>query len=447
IKDAPVDLAFHATTSRLDFITPYFEDIDSLNGEFDVDLYLSGTFQQLIRNGKLTVKNGTVELFVMENPITGVNGEIIIENNLLRVVRLEGHTPQLGRGRKDPSYLSMAGTMDMTRFFKPAFDLQLSGEHVYFSRPLGEIEIVGNPSLAVTGRDTVFFVCEYVPDPGQAYFRMDLTGSESYVLKEPDEGTIMVYDIHVPFYSGAIVENSDVNNAEIEGEITLSRAGSEDWSYAGNIDVISGDFYYGRPWDIQEGSVTPDPANLNDTRIYIRATTQHEFLLPDNDEPEPVDITLVLTGTLSEPQYSFEYPPSILYTESDLFQLLALGKERETEYDPTVTAGLSLTKIVLRRFEENARQVSGLDRFQIQTASPRTIIPEPQEVRFHIGKRLSPRLYVGVQADPTLSFNQYQIAYRLSRMVTPLGFVDQSVVGSVDEKGLYQIKYRLKLRY
>ncbi|UCD38635.1 MAG: translocation/assembly module TamB domain-containing protein, partial [Fidelibacterota bacterium] len=92
-----------------------------------------------------------------------------------------------------------------------------------------------------------------------------------------------------------------------------------------------------------------------------------------------------------------------------------------------------------RRFEENARQVSGLDRFQIQTASPRSIIPEPEEVRFHIGKRLSPRLYVGVQADPTLSFNQYQIAYRLNRNI--------SLVGSVDENGLYQAKFRLKIRY
>jgi hypothetical protein len=56
-------------------------------------------------------------------------------------------------------------------------------------------------------------------------------------------------------------------------------------------------------------------------------------------------------------------------------------------------------------------------------------------------------LYIGVQADPTLSFNQYQIAYRLSRRTISLGTVDQSVVGSVDEDGLYQVKYRLKLRY
>ncbi|MFB0516768.1 MAG: translocation/assembly module TamB domain-containing protein, partial [Candidatus Neomarinimicrobiota bacterium] len=71
--------------------------------------------------------------------------------------------------------------------------------------------------------------------------------------------------------------------------------------------------------------------------------------------------------------------------------------------------------------------------------SPRTVIPELEEVRIHIGKRLSPKLYVGMQADPTMSFNQYQIAYRLSR--------NMSLVGSVDHNGLYQINYRLKLRY
>ena len=429
IRDAPVDLAFSGTTIQLDIMTPYFGDVDSLTGEYEIELSLSGTFKRLIRNGKLSARNGKVELFVMENPIVGVEGELVLADNLLMVERLEGHTPHGRRRGRDDSHLTVSGTMDMTRFFKPVFDLQLTGEHVYFTRPLGEIEAVGSPAFTITGRDTVYFRGDFVPDPDQAFLRMEFTGPESYVLKKADEGTILVFDIHVPLYSGATIDNSDVN-AEVEGEITITKVGSEDFRYAGTIDVLSGNFVYnGYDFVFDEGTVTLEPSSLN-PRFHIRATTQIE--------PE-FDVTMVLTGTLEDPQLSFEDLPSVSYTESDLFQLFALGKELE-EVDPALAAGLSLKDLILRRIEKETRQVYGLDRFHIQTTSPRTLIPELEEVRIHIGKRLSPRLYVGVQADPTQSFDQYgyQVTYRLNR--------NMSLVGSVDENGL-QIKYRLKFRY
>jgi hypothetical protein len=440
IVDAPVDLAFSGTTTQLDFMTPYFGDVDSLTGEYEIEMALSGTFKRLIRNGKLTARNGKVELFVMENPIVGVEGELVLVDNLLMVERLEGHTPYGRRRGRDDSRLTVSGTMDMTRFFKPVFDLQISGEHAYFARPLGEIEAVGSPAFAVTGRDTVYFRGDFVPDPGRAFLRMDFTGPKSYALKKVDEGTILVFDIHIPLYSGAIVDNSDVN-AEIEGEITLTKVGSEDFRFAGTIDVLSGNFVYnGYDFVFDEGTVTLEPSSLN-PRFYLRATTQVDMLRSGASalrEDEPV--TLVLTGTLDDPQISFE--SSALYSESDFLQLFALGQSVEEGVDPVFTVGLNLKDIVLRRIEKGTRQVSGLDRFQIQTASPSTVFPGGlDEVRIHVGKRLWSKVYVGVRADPTQSFDQYgyQVAYRLNR--------NMSLVGSVDEKGLWQIKYRYKFRY
>jgi len=304
---------------------------------------------------------------------------------------------------------------------------------------LGEIEAVGSPAFTVTGRDTVYFRGDFVPDPGRAFLRMDFTGPESYALKKVDEGTILVYDIYIPLYSGVTIENSDVN-AEVEGEITLTKVGSEDFRFAGTIDVLSGSFVYnGYDFVFDEGTVTLEPSSLN-PRFYIRATTQVDMLrsgAPAIREDEPVDVTLVLTGTLDDPQMSFE--SSALYSESDFLQLFALGQSLEEGVNLPVTAGLSLTNIVLRRIEEEARQVPGLDRFQIQTASPRTVLRDMEAVRIHVGKRLWSKVYVGVRADPTLSYNQYQIAYRLNR--------NMSLVVSVDEKSLIQVKYRLKFRY
>jgi len=440
IKDAPVDLAFNGNTTQLDFIIPYFPDIDSLTGEYEIELSLSGTFMDLIRNGNLIVRNGKVELFLMENPISGVEGEISLVDNLLTVERLEAHTPSSQRRRRDNSSVALTGTMDMTRFFDPAFDLQLTGEHAYFTKPLGEIEATGSPNFTIAGRDTVYFRGEFIPDPNQFFIRMDYTTSTSYVLKEPDEGTILVYDIHVPLYSGATVDINDVT-AEVEGEVTVTKVGSGDWRYAGTIDVLSGDFTLnGYDFVLDEGTVTLDPSAFN-PQFYIVATTQvymPSYTGSPGQSEDMVDVTLVLTGTMDDPQISFNSSYG-LYSESDLLQIFALGTNPQAGVDPAMTASMSLTNIILRRIEEETRLVSGLDRFQIQTTNPRTVLSDLEAVRIHVGKRLWSNVYVGVRADPTLSFNQYEVALRISR--------NMSLVGSVDENGLYEIKYRLKLRY
>ncbi len=440
ISDAPVDLAFSGNTTQLDFLTPYFPDIDSLTGEYEIELSLSGTFRNLIRNGSLIARNGKVELFLMENPISGVEGEISLVDNLLTVERLEAHTPGSQQRRRDNSSIALTGTMDMTRFFAPVFDLQLTGEHAYFTKPLGEIEATGSPNFTIAGGDTVNFRGEFIPDPNQFFIRMDYTTPTSYVIKEPDEGTILVYDIHVPLYSGATVDINDVN-AEVEGEVTVTKVGSGDWRYAGTIDVLDGDFTLnGYDFVLYEGTVTLDPSAFN-PQFYIVATTQ-VYMPGYNSSPgqseEMVDVTLVLTGTMSDPQISFTSSTG-LYSESDLLQIFALGTNPQAGVDPAMTASMSLTNIILRRIEEETRLVSGLDRFQIQTTSPRTVLSDLEAVRIHVGKRLWSNVYVGVRADPTLSFNQYEVAFRISR--------NMSLVGSVDENGLYQIKYRLKLRY
>ncbi len=429
VKDAPVDLAFVGTTSRLDFLTPYFSDIDSINGDFDLELSLTGTLRKLVRNGRITARDGRIELFVMENPIVNVQGYVVIKHYLLRIDRLEGETPRENQRGKDDSHLAVSGTMDMTRFFKPYFNLEITGEKVYFTRPLKEIEVVGSPSFTVVGRDSVYFLGQFTPEPNEAVLRLGFAGPESYALRKTDEGTVVVFDIHIPLYSGATVDNGDIN-AEIEGEVTLLKVGSEAFRFAGSVDVISGSFVYnGYEFLFDEGRITLEPSTFN-PQFYIRATTQVE--------PDMTDVTLVLSGTMEDHLFSFEYT-SAEYTESDLLQLFALGKNPEEAVDPALSAGLSIKDILLRRIQEDARQASGLDRFRIQTTSPRTLIPSAQQVRIHLGKRLTPRLYVGLQADPTLSFNQYQIAYRLNRNL--------SVVGSIDENGLYQGGLRLKIRY
>ncbi|MCH7520399.1 MAG: translocation/assembly module TamB domain-containing protein [Candidatus Marinimicrobia bacterium] len=459
LPDQPVDLAFAGTTTQMDFITPYFDVIDSLNGTYNIELALSGTFDRLMRNGTFEVKNGRVELFVMENPIVNLEGRAVITDNILRIERLIGQTPKEppkgildriragiagrfpgGQRPQESSELVVSGTMDLSEFFHPAFDLQLTGEHVYFATPLREIEAVGSPSLTVVGKDTIQIRGDFVPDPGELVLNREFTSSESYALKKPNQGTILVYNIHVPFYSGAAIRNSELD-VEVEGEITLTAVGSEDFRYAGTVDVTDGNFIYnGYDFTLIEGRVILEPSTFN-PQFYIQATTEIDGPRSGstNAQLETVEVTLLLTGTLEEPSLSFR-SSSLSYTESALLQLFALGQEpRGNGLDPGYSAQWGLENIILRELEKDTRLVAGLDQFQIQSSGLLASADNNRDIRFRLGKRLSPRWYVGMQADPTMNFSQYRVAYRLNRNMT--------LEGSVDPNGLYQVNYRIKYRY
>ncbi|MFC1481849.1 translocation/assembly module TamB domain-containing protein [Candidatus Neomarinimicrobiota bacterium] len=451
-KEDSVNFDFKGTTRRLEFITPYFDNIDSLNGEFEIGLSLSRNFGNLRRDGYLSVENGEVELFFMENEISKVRGSLTIDDNLLVVNKFEGvthdhlssnimqnlrksffnrSTPRQGSGKEGK--LSVVGTMDMTRFFQPLFDIKMHGQGIYFSTPLKEIEAVGEAEFTVTGRDTILITGQFVPEPEQAIFRRDFVFEEDYVLNEKGTGVIIIYNIYVPFYSGAIVRNSEVD-AQIEGELTLTATGGEEFRYAGTVEVISGEFLYnGNSFEIQEGTVLFEPSVFN-PQFNLRAVTY--IAVGD----EPVEITLLMTGSLEDPSLSFSYPPSLSYTDSDLLSLFTIGDVSLSATDPGLAATSGIGNIFLRESEIYARRVSGLDRFQIQTPGFRNVQPGESSLKIALGKRITPRLYVGLQADPSLNLDQYgyQVAYRLGR--------NMYLEGSLSP-GLYRVNYRVKYRY
>ncbi len=388
----------------------------------------------------------------MENEISEVSGSLTIADNLLVISDLQGvthdhlssnimqvfrksffkrSTPKQGSGKKGKMVIE--GSMDMTKFFEPVFDIKMRGEGIYFSTPLKEIEAVGEADFTVTGQDTILLTGQFVPEPEQAIFRRDFEFTEDYVLSEQGGRTIIIYNIYVPFYSGAIVRNSEVD-AQVEGELTLTATGGEEFRYAGTVEVTSGEFLYnGSSFEIQEGNVLFEPSVFN-PQFNISAVTEIPVGL------EPVEITLLMTGSLEDPNLSFSYPPSLSYTDSDLLSLFTIGDVSLSGTDPGLAATSGIGNIFLRESEKYARRVSGLDRFQIQTPGFRSVQSGESSLKIALGKRITPRLYVGLQADPSLTIDQYgyQVAYRLGK--------NMYLEGSLSP-GLYRVNYRVKYRY
>ncbi|MCH7576081.1 MAG: translocation/assembly module TamB domain-containing protein [Candidatus Marinimicrobia bacterium] len=463
LADEPVDLLFKGASTQLEFITPYFDQIDLLKGDYRMELALGGTFNQLIRNGWMEARNGTIELLPMENPVTNLEGRAILSDNILTIANLTAKTPKfrdsdvigvvsaligrLGRNggnAEDLSHIEVTGSLDMTEFFSPVLDLQLTGEQVYFASPLREIEAIGSARFTITGKDTIAVEGTFIPDPGDLAIKSELTGPESYAPPEDESGVLFMYNIRVPFYGGAVVRNSEID-VEIEGEITLTAVGSEEFRYAGNVEIVSGGFdFNGYNFSVLEGSVQFEPSEFN-PQFYIRAVTDidiptQSFTQGGETQYRSDEVTLTLAGKLDEPNVNLQSDLSA-YTQSDLLQLFALGNTSLATTGATTTATWSLGNFLLREIERDAQRAVGLDRLQILTGGGGAL-PGVSSIRINMGKRLSSKLYVGIGADPTLSFDQYQyrIAYRLNR--------NMSLEGSIDPAtGLTQANFRIKYRY
>ncbi|MFQ6616119.1 MAG: hypothetical protein ACE5HZ_05040, partial [Fidelibacterota bacterium] len=139
LKTDPVSMTFHGETSRLSFLTPYLSSVDSVAGDTDFDLTISGTPADPIRNGRVHVKDATVYAFRLDSPIEHVNGNAVLEGNRLIIdelvassdvppkmdlpQQLKSNLSSISRGvlfgetRNTPSQnLRVTGSMDLTEF-------------------------------------------------------------------------------------------------------------------------------------------------------------------------------------------------------------------------------------------------------------------------------------------------------------------------------------------
>lgn len=199
LRTDPISMAFHGKTSRLSFLTPYLSSVDSVAGEIEFDLTLSGTPAAPVRNGRISIKDGTIYAFRLDSPIEHANGNAVLENNRLIIDELVASSdvpPKMdlsqqlrsnlstfskgvlfgNRKRKPARNIRVTGSMDLNEFFSPDLSFLVTGKDVYVRTLLGEIEGIADLRLSVTGKDTVSIVGDIVPR--QAMLRMEFSGGE-----------------------------------------------------------------------------------------------------------------------------------------------------------------------------------------------------------------------------------------------------------------------------
>ncbi|MAI88174.1 MAG: hypothetical protein CMF98_03625 [Candidatus Marinimicrobia bacterium] len=452
ILNDPVNLKIHGKSNSLELITPYFSDVDSLNGNINFELTLNGTLNKLIRNGFINLSNGNLFYSHLDLPLSGLNGYAILKENMFIINNLTATStiPEDTNWGKDLRYniskvsggrifknkmtneiqnnLSLTGTMDMTSFFNPNLAFILNGKNIYFRTLLGEIEAIGDVNLAITGKDTINISGDLIPD--EAVLRMEFYDENISNRQISNNGTSINYKLNIPINDNLFIQNSQID-AEVSGNMSIFKNGTEPYRYAGELEVVDGKFYYySDVFDVQDGNLIFDPTQLN-PKLNINASTTISG----------EQILVNLSGFLDDPVLILEHSDNF-FSQEDLLQLLTLQKTFNGTADELGRqSAFIFGKFLENEIEKNISRSNPIfNEFDIEGSSAIIDPSNSSEVAVKLGTRVTSNLSLSYKRSfSLLKNNELGVEYRLNRNV--------SLVASYDEDGQVRLKYRRKYKF
>ena len=425
-------------TKTLEFLTTYMTNVDSINGDFDFELEVKGPRYNLIRNGYLTSHEATIYSIQLDDPIYNVQGYADLYHNHFEWKSLAGSMV------KEPTDLKkhnmfVSGSMDMTQFFKPIYDLNIKGEEIYFRTLLGDFEGIVNVDLSLTGRDTIEIAG--MIEPVDAVMYQEFVSDSDVEAVDDKDGTVINYKLNFPITGDFALRNSQID-AHLSGELSMTKFGNKSSDFGGELYVRDGKFYYyGDVFNISEGYMSLDKKGFNP---YLDISAQTKI----NQE----QIYIHLVGRLDNPQLVLE--SSSGFSNSDIIELLTIRSRFEDQEISATGFGKSAQNILgaylERQLEKNILQVTGLgqagliDNLSISGTAGLIDPNSYQEFTISAERQISDNLSLNYSyhrsfslSNPTM--NKVGVELRLNRYV--------SLVGNVDETGNMHVKYRLRYSY
>ncbi len=425
-------------TKNLEFLTAYISNIDSINGDFDLELEVNGPRENLIRKGYITSQDATIYSLQLDDPIYNVDGHADLNQNIFRWKSLNGSMAKNPNDQNDHN-IFVSGSMDMTRFFKPIYNMNVLGNEIYFKTLLGDIEGIVNVDLALTGQNTIEIAG--VIEPVDAVMYQEFV-SDSDVESVGEEGsTIINYKLNFPITGDFALRNSQID-AHLSGELSMTKFGNDPSDFGGELYIRNGTFYYyGDVFNISEGYMVLDKKGFNP---YLDISAQTKI----NQE----QIYIQLVGRLDNPQLVLE--SSSGFSDSDIIELLTIGNRFEDQEISAMGFGNRaqniLGTILERELEKNILHISGLDKVglidNIDISGTAGFISPKNDQDFTISaeRQISDKLLLNYSYHRSFSFSnptmkKVGVELRLNRYV--------SLVGNVDETGNMHVKYRLRYSY
>ncbi len=429
----PVQVDVRGEGDNLWFMSPYISIIDSLDADFDIVLQIYGTWKNLIRDGSVIIKNGTLYSNLIEDPIRKIYGEGTWENNQLTISEFEG---LMSSNKKDKNNLEVSGQIDMSRFFRPKYDLNVEGNNLYFSAISEDLSGNVDADLTITGRDTITIEGN-LPIINVEMYKEFIESSVGGTSKS-DNAIVMDYQVKFPLDGDFTLLNNQID-ATFGGEISISQTGNAPADFLGEAFTKEGKFYYSSNiFNITQGFLSFGGKGFN-PYLDISAYT--------NIDDERIEISFI--GPLDNPKLILVSESG--FSQSDILELLTWGKRFEDqEFSSTGFGTQAVAKIeswIEQQLNRKLLQISGLDNLEIlddiSIAGAGNLINPSNGEEFTIKAGLSDNVSLNYAYKRSFSLTNPSHAvgmeYKVNRYF--------SIIGNIDEHGNVHAKYRLRYAY
>ena len=410
----------------LNFLGAVNEEVDRLTGDIRLHATVGGKIQEpQILDGNIRVRNGTLYLYRLANPISYIHLDAHMRGQSLVIDRLEGWS---SRGAAEGNFWTRMwrrftapvrklltsrrageirgnGYVDFTDLDRPLYHLTFQAHQAYVDYFLENVKaVVSTDQLQITGRDTITIAGKVQVEYGE--MELNLKESEKNLLLAPTLREIppyVAYNIELQIPGKFFIRNtSPVNTFEIQvqGDLQIIQPPREYLEVNGYLHLREGKYFVlVENFDIQEGRIEfVNPKELPE--IYLVATKRKYDLL----------FELTVHGRINNPIKEFKIydvrnpgEPLFYPDAKDQLALLLFGVpfaelQGQLAQKLEQKGGQMLTQAIINQIQNEARTFIGLDQIRVESAETDPIFEEarlnPQETTLALGKFLTSKLYL-----------------------------------------------------
>ena len=442
-RDSSMYIFLSGHDRNLPFLSPYVYMIENLDGDILSEIRFSGTPAAPVRDGNLTIQNGILYVDNMANSVTDIHGSGRLESNMLKL-NIDGKVQKKAKTILEEISLTtgliqdtnednvqLSGTIDLHKLFYPDLDLKLRGEQLYYADLLDNLSVVTDAELSLTGIRKIKIVGDLGLHEGEFNYEF---ASSNPVLKGKKQSSF-AYEITLPILKDTYIRNSLVD-AELQGEIILTKQEYEPDRMGGELQLINGKFYYySSIFDIDYGKITFDPSQNNHSIDFTAST-------PIGDGSNRIIANY--SGDLKKPFIELSDEENIYLSQSELIQILTTGivpKSKDMSTDVFSGTAQNIVGAVLEKeMERTASDLGGFSRVDFKSNSSALATADLDSMSILLGRRLGKNVYMTYERNlsATNPNQEIEVEYRFNKNV--------SVIGSADEESV-SAAFRLRFRY
>jgi translocation and assembly module TamB len=334
LPERPIQMTFEGDSIPLALVSLLTDQIEQISGHAQAAVLIRGTPDDVDLQGPVTFSDGAFRVVWSGISYEGLEGRAQFDGKQaeLRDVSLRG--PQGGTG-------SLSGTIDFVEPGNPEFDLQLTAVELSGYDQL-DARVVGSGTATLKGPyDQPVISGDLSIISGVLY--IEEIGRQAEIVNPFEGGLVLIDTIFAgdggggrtgsPFVDNMIIDlrlnvehdtwlRSEDMNVEIAGDLTLYMQRSQDiLRINGTLEAVRGEYrLFNKRFAVVGGTIefVGEPAMNPNLRINALYTVR--------TQKRPIDIRLVVGGTLDDMTLTLESDAQPPIPESDLLSYLLFGR-------------------------------------------------------------------------------------------------------------------------